>query len=240
MQKHSRNLCASLALGVMCILSLSAGASAQATRTWVSGVGDDVNPCSRTAPCKTFAGAYPKTAAGGQINVLDPGGYGGVTIGKSLSVIANGVTAGVLVLGDGVVINAGESDSIYLEGLDFEGESSSASGVRIMQAGKVVIRNSTIRNFRKTSNGAGVDVQSATPVDVLLENVILSNNLKGIYAKSLVSQRILARNSTVFGNTSGGLVVDGKTSTIYNAGSTLFANTPDISRVNGGRVIKTK
>jgi hypothetical protein len=51
-------------------------AAAQATRTWVSGTGDDVNPCSRTAPCKTFAGAISKTAAGGEINCLDPGGYG--------------------------------------------------------------------------------------------------------------------------------------------------------------------
>src|SRR5438477_3797204 len=49
-------------------------AFAQATRTWVSGVGDDVNPCSRTAPCKTFAGAISKTAGGGEIDVLDPGG----------------------------------------------------------------------------------------------------------------------------------------------------------------------
>ena len=58
-------------------------ASAQAIRTWVSGVGDDVNPCSRTAPCKTFAGAISKTAAGGEINCLDSAGYGAVTITKS-------------------------------------------------------------------------------------------------------------------------------------------------------------
>ena len=59
---------------------------AQATRTWVSGVGDDVNPCSRTAPCKTFAGAISKTAAGGEIDALDPGGFGAVTITKSLTI----------------------------------------------------------------------------------------------------------------------------------------------------------
>jgi hypothetical protein len=62
----------------------SVPANAQATRTWVSGVGDDANPCSRTAPCKTFAGAISKTAAGGEINVLDPGGFGAVTITKSI------------------------------------------------------------------------------------------------------------------------------------------------------------
>jgi hypothetical protein len=81
--------------------------SAQATRTWVSGVGDDANPCSRTAPCKTFAGAISKTAAGGEINVLDPGGFGGVTITKSISIIAEGVEAGVLVSGtNAIVVNA--------------------------------------------------------------------------------------------------------------------------------------
>src|SRR5882724_11080869 len=75
-----------------------APANAQATRTWVSGVGDDANPCSRTAPCKTFAGAISKTAGGGEINVLDPGGFGGVTITKSIT-ISSTFEAGVLVSG---------------------------------------------------------------------------------------------------------------------------------------------
>ena len=73
-----RRILLSLA-AVATVLSLGAGAAqAQATRTWVSGVGDDANPCSRTAPCKTFPGAISKTAAGGEINCLDPGGFGGV------------------------------------------------------------------------------------------------------------------------------------------------------------------
>src|ERR1700737_2676777 len=83
-----------------------APASAQATRTWVSGVGDDANPCSRTAPCKTFAGAISKTAAAGEINVLDPGGYGAVTITKSIRIISDNIEAGVLVSGtNGIVVN---------------------------------------------------------------------------------------------------------------------------------------
>ena len=71
-----------LLIGALFAASLlySTPAAAQATRTWISGVGDDVNPCSRTAPCKTFAGAISKTAAGGEINCLDPGGFGAVTI----------------------------------------------------------------------------------------------------------------------------------------------------------------
>ena len=71
-------------------------ASAQATRTWVSGVGDDVNPCSRTAPCKTFAGAISKTAPGGEINCLDPAGFGAVTITKSITIECTGTLGGIL------------------------------------------------------------------------------------------------------------------------------------------------
>ena len=67
-----------LALLATVFIASKAPVNAQATRTWVSGVGDDVNPCSRTAPCKTFAGAISKTAAGGYINCIDPGGFGGV------------------------------------------------------------------------------------------------------------------------------------------------------------------
>src|SRR5579872_7335443 len=92
-----------------------APASAQATRTWVSGVGDDANPCSRTAPCKTFAGAISKTAPGGEINVLDPGGFGAVTITKSITISSEGFEAGVLVSGtNGIVISAGASDVVVL------------------------------------------------------------------------------------------------------------------------------
>src|SRR5918993_4059175 len=89
-------------------LMVASTAQAQATRTWVSGVGDDVNPCSRTAPCKTFAGAISKTAEGGEISALDPGGFGGVTITKSITISGVGVNASILgAASNGVVVNAG-------------------------------------------------------------------------------------------------------------------------------------
>jgi len=81
------------------VLGFASHAHAQATRTWVSGVGDDVNPCSRTAPCKTFAGAISKTATGGFINVLDSAGYGTLTITKSITIDGEGAHAGVLATG---------------------------------------------------------------------------------------------------------------------------------------------
>src|SRR5712691_10767960 len=98
---------------VVFICAFATLTQAQATRTWVSGVGDDANPCSRTAPCKTFAGAISKTAAGGEISVLDPGGYGGVTITKSITINGIDQHAGILVSGtNGVSISAGVADIV--------------------------------------------------------------------------------------------------------------------------------
>jgi hypothetical protein len=94
------------------LLSTASLAHAQASRTWVSGVGDDANPCSRTAPCKTFAGAISKTAALGEINTLDPGGFGVVTITKSITLDATAGLGGVLAAGTtGVIINGGSTTS---------------------------------------------------------------------------------------------------------------------------------
>src|SRR5437763_15130847 len=102
-------------------IALTVGASAahaQATRTWVSGVGDDANPCSRTAPCKTWAGAISKTAACGEIDALDPGGFGAVTITKSITLDGTGTFASILAsLVNGIVINAASTDVITIRGL---------------------------------------------------------------------------------------------------------------------------
>src|SRR3954467_13510254 len=112
-------------------LAFASMAQAQATRTWVSGVGDDVNPCSRTAPCKTFAGAISKTAAGGEIDELDPGGFGAVTITKSLTIDCNGVAGGVVFAGatTGVNVN-GTNIVVPLRNLAFNGEGTGQDAVR--------------------------------------------------------------------------------------------------------------
>src|SRR3954471_4261324 len=111
---------AALTFAVLAVL-LTAPVHAQ-TRTWVSGVGNDANPCSRTAPCKTFAGALSKTAAGGEISVLDPGGFGAVSPNKSMTISCETGTAGVLVsAGNGINFNGGATDYLFLKGLDFEG-----------------------------------------------------------------------------------------------------------------------
>src|SRR5437764_8693801 len=115
-------------------------AQAQATRTWVSGVGDDVNPCSRTAPCKTFAGAISKTASPGIINCLDPGGFGAVTITKSIQIDCTGTLGSVLSSGvQGVIINALTTDKIILRNIDISGAGTTigTNGVNVAQAASV-------------------------------------------------------------------------------------------------------
>src|SRR5712671_2311110 len=105
--------------------------SAQASRTWVSGVGDDANPCSRTAPCKTFAGAISKTAAGGEIDALDPAGFGAVTITKAITIDGGGgQVASVLVSGtNGIVVAAGAADVVTLRNLRFNGIGTGLNGI---------------------------------------------------------------------------------------------------------------
>src|SRR6184192_3544216 len=131
----------SFKVAVLAIALTAAGASAaraQASRTWVSGVGDDANPCSRTAPCKTFAGAISKTAAGGEIDALDPAGYGAVTITKSITIDGTGTLASVLVSGtNGIIINAGTGDRVLLRNIQINGIGTGINGVQINQAGTV-------------------------------------------------------------------------------------------------------
>jgi hypothetical protein len=147
-------------------------AFAQATRTWVSGVGDDANPCSRTAPCKTFAGAISKTQAAGEIDVLDPGGYGALTITKSITIDGTTALAGVLVSGtNGIVIQAASTDVVILRNLDFNGIGNGLSGINILNAGDVRIENSKIYGFAQR----GVFDQR-TSGRLFISNTVISNN----------------------------------------------------------------
>src|SRR5215475_3539846 len=118
--KLTRLTLSALAAFAICVFFASA-ANAQATRTWVSGVGDDANPCSRTAPCKTFPGAISKTASGGEINCLDPGGFGAVTITKSITIDCTGTFGGILAAGTNAININSAGAVVNLRGLDIEG-----------------------------------------------------------------------------------------------------------------------
>jgi hypothetical protein len=210
----------------------SAPVYAQATRTWVSGVGDDANPCSRTAPCKTFAGAISKTAAGGEINVLDPGGFGGVTITKSISVVSDGAIAGVLTGGtNGFIINAGATDVVVLRGLDIEGVGTGTNGIRFIAGGQLhvekctihnfaqkgilfepnsaaqlFVKDSTIRNNDNDPNGGGILLKPVVggTANALIENVRLEHNLFGLRAETGATASV--NNSVAAGNINGGFI----------------------------------
>jgi len=159
-------------------VTAASSAYAQATRTWVSGVGDDANPCSRTAPCKTFAGAISKTAAGGEINCLDPGGFGGVTITKSLSIICQYTEGGVLSAGagvNGVIVNAGVNDEVYLRGIDFHGAGNAQNGIRFIAGAALAVEDCVIRSYNAT-NGLGISFQPSGSSELYISNTTIQNN----------------------------------------------------------------
>jgi Right handed beta helix region len=160
-------------------VSLATVASAQATRTWISGVGDDVNPCSRTAPCKTFAGAISKTQPGGEIDVLDPGGFGAVTITKSITFDGGeGQVGSILVAGSpGIVINAANTDTIYLRNLEIDGVGTGTYGVRVLNAKAVTLEHVSIFNFLG-SPGRGVSVELTSASAPTLGMFLNINNCK--------------------------------------------------------------
>jgi hypothetical protein len=152
---------------------------AQATRTWVSGTGDDANPCSRTAPCKTFAGAISKTAASGEINVIDTGGYGGVTITKALTIHSRNVQAGILVSGtNAIVVNAGVNDKVNLIGLNINGFGTSLYGIRVLQAKTVRVEDSRIFGFNR--NAIDFEPVNASARLTAVNNVIHDNDGNGV------------------------------------------------------------
>src|SRR5437588_6554723 len=169
-----------LGMFAVATLMLSSLASGQATRTWVSGVGDDVNPCSRTAPCKTFAGAISKTAAAGEINVLDPGAFGAVTITKPITISSEGFEAGVLVSGtNGIVISVpNATDVVVLRGLDIEGVGSDLNGILVTTGGNVHVEKCTINQF--TQNGINFSPTVANSLLTLNNTIVRNNTLDGI------------------------------------------------------------
>jgi Right handed beta helix region len=161
------------ALAIMAFtLFVSSTSHAQANRTWVSGVGDDVNPCSRTAPCKTFAGAIAKTAEGGEIDALDPGGFGTVNINKSMTI--DGTTGqgfgSILAAGtSGVTVNVNTNpatSTVILRNLSIQGVRrcvtagcQGLNGIRYLAGNKLVVDHVYVTGF--TVNGIDASKSSS-------------------------------------------------------------------------------
>lgn len=191
-----------LAVFVVC-LACSTLAQAQATQTWVSGVGDDANPCSRTAPCKTFAGAISKTAACGQISVLDPGGFGGVTITKSITIAGDGTLASITAAGvNGIIINAGANDVIYLRHILINGVCSGLNGIRYLAGKRVTVENCAIYNF--TQKGIDVNLTASGRLDVINTSIInTSDGISMVNSAGTMHGAIF--NSRIDGTTNAGV-----------------------------------
>src|SRR5258708_14608681 len=201
--------------------------SAQASRTWVSGVGDDANPCSRTAPCKTFAGAISKAAAGGEIDALDPGGFGAVTITKAITIDGGGgQVASVLVSGtNGIVVQANAStDIVILRNLRINGISSGINAVKLNIGKGLIVQNCDIFGFNQnginiTTAGSKVTVDNTTSsnnagnglnvVATALTTVSINHsrfefNTVGVNAANF--SQVVVSDSVASGNTSAGFV----------------------------------
>ena len=149
-------------IGAGCLLMTNADpAAAQATRTWVSGVGDDINSCSRIDPCKTFAGAISKTAAFGEINCVDPGGFGSVTITKSITIDCVGTNGSIIAAGtNGINVN-GPSVFVTLRNLSINGALTGNIGINFINGLSLHVENVHITGFTAGS-ATGIRFAPAT------------------------------------------------------------------------------
>ena len=217
-----RTVLLALAIGFLVPLFASAPAHAQATRTWVSGVGDDVNPCSRTAPCKTFAGAISKTAAGGEINCLDPGGFGTVTITKSMTLNCHEILGSIIAgAAPGITINALTTDRVVIRNLMLQGANSGTIGINILSAAVVSIEDCIVTQF--TQRGIS-DARTAGNTKLFVRNTIISNNAStGIALTAIGPNKADIDNITSINNLFGVAVGNGNTAMVKR--SVMSGNT---------------
>jgi hypothetical protein len=241
------------------VFAFASIAQAQATRTWVSGVGDDVNPCSRTAPCKTFAGAISKTATNGEINCLDPAGYGAVTVTKSITIDCEDTQGSILSSGtNGVIVNITSATdtkkAFKIRGISINGAGTGINGIRILAANYVQLDEVVIDGM--TQHGVSIETTSGSPKVIVQDTHIRSVAGNGINAfitggsVSLVvggSQLLgtatglsLSNNtaatitdSQVAGNTTG-LVAFNAALAVRNC--TISNNTTGVSALTGGTI----
>lgn len=219
-----------LFVGLTCLSVSSVPAQAQATRTWVSGVGDDVNACSRAAPCKTFAGAIAQTADGGEIDCVDAGGFGTVTILKSITIDCGGTFGSILASGtNGINVNSPGSN-VVLRNLSIDGAGTTLGlrAINILAANSVSIENVTMSNFsqqaiadvRPTAGtltiidsvarnvaGAGLGAATGGALKLQINNFRSFNNGFGISLGASINATIA--NSELSGNTTAGIDNEG-------------------------------
>ena len=233
---RKNSLWAAIAVVASTLFALSAPAHAQATRTWVSGVGNDADPCSRTAPCKTFAGAISKTATNGVINCLDNGGYGTVTITRSMTIDCH-ETLGSILAGDsttGIVINIPTGDpkdplrTVRLRNVDIDGVGIGIQGISILSAAAVILEDMSITGLTKqglndarteggtslvvknsiiaNNGGVGMSIAAASPNSAVIDNVHSIRNSFGLAIGK--GNNVVVNRSVLSSNVSSGVEAD--------------------------------
>ncbi|HEX8709058.1 MAG TPA: right-handed parallel beta-helix repeat-containing protein [Pyrinomonadaceae bacterium] len=212
-----------LAFPILIIFAASI-AQAQATRTWVSGVGDDVNPCSRTAPCKTFSGAISKTAEGGEISVLDPGGFGALTITKAITIDGVGTQASILGAGtNGINVNIlagsahGTDAVVILRNLNINGASQASSpgvsGINYVRGASLLVDHVNIYNFGTT----GININVGEGGFLAVQDSIIQNTNTGIKAFTCCATLNVSIKRVTLQNQGTGLDVQSGTTTISDS-----------------------
>jgi hypothetical protein len=236
----TRTLTALIGGTAIALILSAAPASAQATRTFVSGIGNDADPCSRTAPCRTFSGALSKTFINGEINCLDPGGYGSVTIAKSITIDCTGTIGSILasgVTGVTIAIPVSANDphrSVRLRGLMINGPGSSGAvgtrtgvdGIRITSATSVFVEDTVIAEFTQQ----GIDVSAAATTNLTLDNVTIRNtNLSGVTLATSLGQVVASFNN---------VRIDG-TPLALSAANRVRANIRNVNLAHNATAIQT-
>jgi hypothetical protein len=195
---HRISLSVTFAATLLVLALQAVPARAQATRTWVSGVGDDANPCSRTAPCKTFAGAISKTAPNGEIDCLDPGGFGALTITKSITIDCGGTFGSVLAAGtNGFNIN-GANITVNLRNLSINGIGSGLIGINFISGNSLTLTNVNVTNFNAGSAiGVLFAPNAANSILEVNNSVITSNGIAPATGGGIVVQPAVGGNAVV-------------------------------------------
>ena len=154
-------------------LSPAAPAQAQAARTFVSAAGSDSNNCTNVvSPCRHFAAAYAKTAAEGEIDVLDPANYGELTIDHGISVQGHG-WASVSAVTNGAAITITGGDKINISGVILDGGAAiNSNGIRFNSAGSLTVRDCVVRNFANY----GILFAPTNSSQLFVSNTLVSDN----------------------------------------------------------------
>jgi len=237
----TRSLFRQFTFGGMMIAAMSAVPAQAATRTWVSGSGDDSGPCSFTAPCKTLAGTISKTDPGGEISVMGSGSYGAVVINKAITIIGEGNLAGIFANGGtAITVAAGASDRVILRNLLLNGAGGGTSGIYISGAGGITIDNCFIYGFTTGSvGGVGVKVAASASVQVDVRNTSITHSTHGFVAQTM-SGSVIASIDNVRMNDMPGYGVAAQSSGVYlsvrntfikSAGIAIFLSGPS-SQIN--------